>query len=318
MHTVTACLAGPADVAARLAKKGTESDFTIYNLKRGDRVLVVTHPSRFPEKATSLLFAASMADAGVLVAERVDAALGEAIVALDLAGPDRGFIVMRGIVPEQAAPLLKGTRLAPWPAVDERELQERLLALDAPPVTGPVRVPVDHFFNVKGVGTVALGQVRRGTLRRHADLELAPLGRRVQVRSIQLQDEDVEEAPWGSRPGAALKGIEAGEMERGCVLSEPGSLSSGAAVRARVGHHPFFRGGPGAGGAGLHLFLNLQVCPVTLEGEWPAPGGTAEVVLKADRPLAFAAGDRGVLVNLSGKGLRFAGGVDITGAAQER
>ena len=311
MDTVTACVAGPADLAAKLAKKGTDSDFTLYNVKRDDKVLVVTHGSRGPEKPTSLLFAAELADVGVLVAEKLDASLGEAIVAFDLLHVPAGFVVLRGLVPEQIKPFLGGTRLEGWPVVDEKTLQDRLLAVPPRREEGPVRVPIDHFFPVKGVGTVALGQVRRGVLRRHSEVECAPLGKRAQVRSIQLQDEDVAEAPTGSRPGAALKGVEATELDRGHVLCEPDSLLVSAPLTSLITPHRLFRGKPGAGGVGLNLFLGLQLRAVTIQGEWPAPGASGEVSLVADKPVAYAPGDQGLLLDMGGKGLRYAAGVEI-------
>ena len=311
METVTACLAGPAEIAGRLAKKGTESDFTLYNLKREDKVLVVAHGSRGPEKPTSLLFAAQLADVGVLVAEKLDAALGEAIVAFDLLQVPAGFVVLRGLLAEQLAPILAGTRLESWPVVDEKALQERLLAVPPRRADGPVRVPIDHFFPVKGVGTVVLGQVRRGTLHRHTELEVAPTGKRVQVRSIQLQDEEVEQAPTGARPGVALKGIETTDLDRGHVLCDPGSLRASATVTAKITPHRLFRGRPGAGGVGLNLFLGLQVRAAALQGEWPAPGATGEATLVADSPITYLPGDRGLLLDMGGKGLRYAAGVEI-------
>jgi len=311
METVTACLAGPSEIAARLAKKGTESDFALYNVKKDGKVLVVTHGSRGPEKPTSLLFAAQLADVGILVAEQLDAMLGEAIVAFDLLQVPSGFLVLRGLVEEQVRPLLAGTRLERWPIVEERFLQDTLLSVPPRKEEGPVRVPIDHFFPVKGVGTVVLGQVRRGTLHRHAELEVAPIGKTVQVRSIQMQDEEADESPTGSRPGAALKGIETTDLDRGHVLCEPGSLKASATVTAAITPHRLFKGKPGAGGVGFNLFLGLQVRAATIQGDWPLPGKTAEVTLVTDSPVAYAAGDRGLLLDIGGKGLRYAAGVEI-------
>lgn len=311
METVTVCLAGPPEVAAKVAKKGTESDFTLYNLKKGDTVLVVTTGTK-PEKPSAFLCTASMADAGVLVAERLDAALGEAIVAFDLLRIRAGFILPRGLAPEQLAPIIKGTVLESWPVVDEKSLQERLLSVRGTRGDGPVRVVIDHAFAVKGVGTVVLGQVVRGTLKRHAELECAPGGKRVLIRSIQMQDEDFDSAPPGSRPGLALKGVDPEEVDRGNVLCEPGSLTVSDSLRAKVRPHPLFRGTVRAG-PGLHLFLGLQTRPVTLAGTWPGPGKEGEMGMELDRTIAFAPGDRGILLDQNTKGLRFAASVEVIG-----
>ncbi len=76
------------------------------------------------------------------------------------------------------------------------------------------------IFKVKGVGTVALGFVLSGSISKHQKLVLSDLDREVEVRSIQMNDEDVDTAAAGSRVGLALKNIEPSDMERGMFLSD--------------------------------------------------------------------------------------------------
>ena len=79
---------------------------------------------------------------------------------------------------------------------------------------------IDHFFKVKSVGTVALGFVLSGTLKKHQTLYLNPTGLQAQVRSIQMNDVDYDQAPAGSRVGLALKNVDVDDMERGYLLEE--------------------------------------------------------------------------------------------------
>lgn len=66
-------------------------------------------------------------------------------------------------------------------------------------------VPVDHAFSVKGVGTVVLGLVTKGTVKKHDALKVLPGTKTVQVRSIQKHDDDFDLASEGDRVGSGLK-----------------------------------------------------------------------------------------------------------------
>lgn len=83
---------------------------------------------------------------------------------------------------------------------------------------------IDHAFEVKSVGTVVLGIVKQGKICAHDSLVLYPSGKEVMVKSIQMQDDDVQSAASHSRVGLALKGVTAGEIKRGDVLSAEGKV----------------------------------------------------------------------------------------------
>jgi selenocysteine-specific translation elongation factor len=64
-------------------------------------------------------------------------------------------------------------------------------------------VPVDHAFNVKGVGVVVLGIVVYGAVQKHATLNVLARRKTAQVRSIQKHDEEFDVAWEGDRVGLA-------------------------------------------------------------------------------------------------------------------
>ncbi|EQD44859.1 elongation factor Tu domain 2 protein, partial [mine drainage metagenome] len=102
---------------------------------------------------------------------------------------------------------------------------------------------IDHFFGVKSVGTVALGFVLSGKVEKHQDLLLSYLDRKVQVRSIQMHDVDVDAAGPGARVGLALKNADPEELERGMILSEnemkyTSSMETGIATHRSVKKFP--------------------------------------------------------------------------------
>jgi selenocysteine-specific translation elongation factor len=147
---------------------------------------------------------------------------------------------------------------------------------------------------VKGVGAVALGVVRRGTLRAHERLHLFPTRKDVEVRSIQVHDVDRKEAECGERVGVSLKGVDAEELERGQTLAPPGEFREGTTLSGgSLGRCRYYRGDAGPG-AQLHLAIGLQIVPVVLD-RLDGVGTT----ITADRPVAFRPGSVAFLADLS-------------------
>lgn len=209
-----------------MGKKGTSSDVTLYNSKVGDVILSFVEPTSYPDKVQSLLSSLNMADQALLRADALDASLAESVVALDLAGLSMGYVIYGGSVsPDALKPLLAGTVVASYVVVEDQPMavKEKLASLDVKK-DGPVVVQVDHSFPVKGVGTVALGVVKQGVLRRHDNLVILPQKMKVLAKSIQVHDVDVEEARTGLRVGVALKDVRPEDIPRGSLLSADGSI----------------------------------------------------------------------------------------------
>ena len=312
MKGLTVAMLGDEALAAELGKKGTVSDMSLFNFKRGDIGVTYVHPSRYPEKLQSLANALAMADAALLVVDKLDRELGEQIVALDAFGITRGFMVLRNYLgADQLRPYIVGTALEDFRfhEPDAYQINEDFAAMELPHAEGPVRVPVDHFFDVKGVGTVALGCVRRGAARQHDELQVYPTAKNASVRSIQVLDEDVPEAPFGCRVGLALKGIEAKDLFRGAILAPPGSLKVPERIETELAVSRYWKGTISKGMT-LHGACGLQIVPMHVEeapGDGLMPGKAGKVVFRPDKPLACDAGDRLVALDLDSKGLRIAG-----------
>ena len=110
--------------------------------------------------------------------------LGESIVMLQCCKIKSGYFVLRNyITKEKIAPLVKDTIMENYEFVDDdpATLKEALLA-DAAKIQQPKAtndqvigtVPVDHSFNVKGVGAVILGLVTNGIIDKHTALNVLP------------------------------------------------------------------------------------------------------------------------------------------------
>ncbi|MFC5972723.1 GTPBP1 family GTP-binding protein [Halomarina salina] len=87
---------------------------------------------------------------------------------------------------------------------------------------GEFSMYIDRTYKVAGVGAVASGTVRTGTVSAGDELLLGPMAdgsfREVEVRSIEMHYHRVDEAKAGRIVGVALKGVREEEVERGMVL----------------------------------------------------------------------------------------------------
>jgi selenocysteine-specific translation elongation factor len=293
---VTVAVVGATDVAKELGKKGTASDITMFNAVRDDHAVTLVEPTQFPEKFPPLLTALSMADRCLLVIHELTRPLAETIATVDVVDVPTTVVMGSAVGAEELARALKGSRLehAERQPLDLPQLRALVDGWTAPTLEGPVLVPIDHAFPVKGVGTVALGVVRRGTLRAHEELRLWPTDQTVEIRSIQVHDIDRKEAGCGERVGVSLRGVEADELARGQLLAPAGSLQAAPRVTGGpLARCRYYRGDVRAG-AQLHLVVGLQSAPASLDEVTPTG-----VTMTADRPVAFAPGMPAYVLDLS-------------------
>jgi selenocysteine-specific translation elongation factor len=318
MSNITVAVLAPNGYADNLGKKGTTSDITFYNLKKGEATVTFIEPTRYPEKLSSLFYAVSLADRVVLVVGEIDAAFGETVLMLQCAGKSQGYIIFKNyLIPDQIAPLVKGTVLEHYEAFEDDPLGLRENLLEAAvKMTAHQKVketgangtvPIDHHFNVKGVGVVVLGCVVHGTIKKHDSLNVLPTGKTAQVRSIQKHDEDAEIAVAGDRVGLALKNIEAEDLDRGYVLtSDPTIMSSttlsGKAQLVRYWPAPLKEEMVIYVGHWMQ-FLPSRLTRVQVGGDWRMP----ELTLTLEKPLVHPPGARIVLSYLEGGKLRVVG-----------
>src|SRR5439155_5512441 len=88
----------------------------------------------------------------------------------------------------------------------------------------PARLYVDRAFTLRGIGTVATGTLRSGSIGAGDELRAEPGGRSVRARSVQVHDRPVERAEAGQRVAVSLHGVERQELRRGNVLITPGAF----------------------------------------------------------------------------------------------
>ena len=315
MPSLNASVIGSPEYSKQLGKKSGETDIAVYDLKKGETVITIVEPSRYPEKIQSLYYSAAFGDHAVLVAEKLDQYLGESLLMINACGVKEGTIVLRNYITEdQLKPFRKGTVLEGYEVMEDDpvKLQAKLIALaERPrqPQPGPGTLSVESAFNVRGIGTVALATVKSGTIKKHDQLNTLPGDKVAEVRSIQKHDIDYDVAEAGDHVGVALKGVEASDLDRGTVLTGD-TLRQTSTVTAKADLIPYFQVQLHEGSTihlGHWLQLNLaRITKITDTGD-----KKPEMTITLEKPLVYPAGARAVLVYLDGGRLRVAGTIPL-------
>ena len=60
MGNITVAILGSLEYGSSLAKKGTSTDITLYNLKKGEDTVTIIEPTRYPERLAPLFYACSL------------------------------------------------------------------------------------------------------------------------------------------------------------------------------------------------------------------------------------------------------------------
>lgn len=318
MANLNVTILGTLDYAKDLGKKGTASDLTFYNLKKGEDTVTIIEPTRYPERLAPLFYAVSLAHKAILIVDQINPVFGECVIMLDCAGLKNGMVMLRNYLSrDQIAPLIKGTVVEAYEFVedDKNTIRERLLqeaaGLSSPCDSETGTMPVDHFFNVRGIGTVVLGCVVEGAIKKHDELIVLPGNKVAQVRSIQKHDEDFDCAGVGDRTGIALKGVEVSDLDRGTILTNDKSVKSVSSLVARAEIVKYWPS-PIKEGMVLHLGYWMQYIPahveaVSADGDWHRP----QLTLKLDKTLVYRPGARVVLTYPEGGKLRVVGSLEL-------
>ena len=91
----------------------------------------------------------------------------------------------------------------------------------------PFLMPIEDVFTISGRGTVATGRVERGVIKKNEPVEIVGLAdekKSTVVTDIEMFHKLMDYAEAGDNIGALLRGIDKKSIERGQVLSKPGSI----------------------------------------------------------------------------------------------
>ncbi|MDO8495915.1 MAG: elongation factor Tu [bacterium] len=137
-----------------------------------------------------------------------------------------------------------------------KELIDQLDAYVPDPVREtdkPFLMPVEDIFSIEGRGTVVTGRIERGIVKVNEEVEIVgikPTAKTV-VTGIEMFNKQLDEGMAGDNAGILLRGVKKEDIERGQVLSKPGSITPHTEFDAEIyvltkeeggRHTPFFKG----------------------------------------------------------------------------
>ena len=168
--------------------------------------------------------------------------------------------------PGDEIPVIRGSALAALEATSTdptdaayAPILELMAAVDAyiptpeRAIDKPFLMPIEDVFGIKGRGTVVTGRVERGIVKTGEEIEIVGMGerRKVVVTGVEMFQKTLDEGQAGDNVGCLLRGVERTDVERGQVLSKPGSIHPHTKFQAEVyvlgkeeggRHTPFFPG----------------------------------------------------------------------------
>ena len=164
----------------------------------------------------------------------------------------------------------------------------------------PFLMPVEDVFTITGRGTVATGRVERGVLHLNEEVEIIGIKEEVQkttVTGIEMFRKLLDEAQAGDNIGALLRGIKREDIERGQVLTKPGTVTCHTKFTAQVyvltkdeggRHTPFFNNY-----RPQFYFRTTDVtgvCKLPAGTEMCMPGDNVEMTIELIHPVAMEQG----------------------------
>jgi elongation factor Tu len=213
--------------------------------------------------------------------------------------------------PGDETPIIKGSALKALEGDEEAvksilELADTLDSYIPEPerdLDKPFLMPVEDIFSITGRGTVATGRIEQGIVNSGDEVEIVGIkdSAKTVVTGVEMFRKILDQGQAGDNVGCLLRGTKREEIERGQVLSKPGSITPHTKFKAEVyclkkeeggRHTPFF-----SGYRPQFYFRTTDVTGIANlpEGtEMVMPGDNVEMTIELIQPIAMD------------KGLRFA------------
>ncbi len=172
---------------------------------------------------------------------------------------------------------------------------------------GPVRLPIDRAFSVKGFGTVVTGTLVSGRVSVDTTLQLLPAGRDVKIRGLQAHGASQRVAVAGQRVAANLSGVDVADITRGDTAVSPGCFEATRRLDARLRLLPSARRLKHGARVRFHhgtsevlgrVALGPRLDDAESSEDAPAelpPNGQAFVRIRLESPAVVTRGDRFIL-----------------------
>jgi len=224
-------------------------------------ILVVSAPDGpMPQTREHILLAQQVNVPGIIVfLNKCDMVQDKEI--LDLVEMEVRDLLTKYKFPGDKIPIIRGSALKALADDPEgikaiEELMKKVDEYFPEPVRAldkPFLMPVEDVFTISGRGTVATGRVERGVIKIGEEVEIVGIKdtKKTVITGVEMFRKTLDEARAGDNVGLLLRGIEKDDIQRGQVITKPGSITPHTEFEAEVyvlkkeeggRHTPFFKG----------------------------------------------------------------------------
>ncbi len=208
--------------------------------------------------------------------------------------------------PGDQVPIIRGSALKalenPSDEAAAKPIMDLLQALDenipepVREVDKPFLMPIEDIFSIEGRGTVVTGRIERGTIKVNEEVEIVGIKetQKTVVTGVEMFNKSLDEGRAGDNAGLLLRGTKKEDVDRGQVVSKPGTVTPHTEFDAEIyvlskdeggRHTPFFKG--------YKPQFYIRTTDVTGEVELPEgtemvmPGDTVSLKVKLMAPIAL-------------------------------
>jgi elongation factor Tu len=213
--------------------------------------------------------------------------------------------------PGDKIPIIKGSALAALegktPEIGEKSIMALMDAVDEyipqpeRAIDKPFLMPIEDVFSISGRGTVVTGRVEKGIVKVGEEIEIVGIRptQKTTCTGVEMFRKLLDEGRAGDNLGVLLRGLKREEVERGQVLSKPGSITPHTEFEGEVyiltkeeggRHTPFF--------SNYRPQFYFRTTDVTGSIELPEdkemviPGDNVKLKVKLTAPIAMDSGLR--------------------------
>jgi elongation factor Tu len=165
--------------------------------------------------------------------------------------------------PGDETPIIKGSALKALEddesKIGKQSIKDLVESMDnyfsIPPreIQKPFLMPIEDVFSISGRGTVVTGRIDRGQIKVGEEIEIVGIKTPIKTicTGVEMFRKLLDSGEAGDNVGILLRGIKREEVERGQVLSKPGTITPHTKFEAKVyilskeeggRHTPFFKG----------------------------------------------------------------------------
>nr|AAU82743.1 translation elongation factor 1 subunit alpha [uncultured archaeon GZfos19C8] len=242
-YTIVDC-PGHRDFVKNMITGTSQADAAVLVVDAKDGIMAQTKEHVFLSRTlgvTQMIIAINKMDRVNYDQKRYEELKKELLALLGLVGYKEEHVIFIPVSALDGVNITKKSDKETW--FDGPTLLEALDLMKVPdkPVNLPLRIPVQDVYTITGVGTVPVGRVETGKMKKGDTVIFNPPAVKGEVKTIEMHHEEIEEAIPGDNIGWNVRGISRTEIRRGDVcghLDNPPTVVDEFTAQIVVLQHP--------------------------------------------------------------------------------